>query len=196
MKTLAPFVLAALLGAPAFAQEPVRPAAPESKPAEAAKDRRMGLAKPIVMEKDREVYGGEPTLKETTKLEDIVKDPKAYDGKRVKVAGVIQDVCQKKGCFLFLKDGDVKTQVKFKDYAFFVPLDCAGRKIVVEGVPKVTLLKEALRRHYAEDQGKPKAEIEKIKGDETVVMLMVEAVEIGCAAPASPAESRPAKGKE
>jgi hypothetical protein len=195
MKRIALLALAALISVSATAQQPdpkaTKPQAPESKATGVEKDRRMGLAKPIVLTKDREVYGAELTLKETTKLDDIAKDPKAFEGRKVRVTGSIGDVCQKKGCFMYLKDGASTTQVKFTGYAFFVPLDVSGRTASVEGTPQVKVLTEGQRRHYAEDQGLPKAEIEKIKGPETVVMLVVDAVEITGAAPKT--ESKPAK---
>jgi hypothetical protein len=186
MKTLtASFLIAC--ATVALAQQPVpakdaakdapkaEPTKAESKPAE----RKLGLAKPIVMEKDREVYGSEVTIKEAVKLETVLKDPKAYEGKKVKVVAEIEGVCQKKGCWMNVKDGEQKSMVKFKDYKFFVPLDVAGRTVTFEAVPQVKTVTEAMRRHYAEDAGKSKEEIEKIKGDQTQVLLMAEAVEIG-----------------
>src|SRR5262245_7573522 len=110
MKRFALLALVAVIASPAMAQQTdpkgTKPQAAESKPAAAQKDRRMGLATPIVMTKEREVYGAELTLKEETKLADIAKDPKAYEGRKVRVTGAIEDVCQKKGCFMYLKDGD------------------------------------------------------------------------------------------
>jgi hypothetical protein len=196
MKRIVVFALVALVAPCIPAQQTgekqkTAPAA-ESRPADGGA-RRMGLAKPVVITAEREVYGAELAMKETTKLPDIMKDPKAFDGKRVRVTGTIGDVCQKKGCFMFLKEGDAKTQVKFKDYAFFVPFDVAGRTVVVEGTSQVKELSEAWRRHYAEDQGKSKEEIEKIKGSELVVMIVADAVEIRGGA--SAAESKPVEKK-
>lgn len=52
--------------------------------------------------------------------------------------------------------------VRFYDYGFFLPMDCAGKKIILEGnaFKSVTSVDEL--RHYAEDAGKSKEEIEKI----------------------------------
>lgn len=172
----------ALCAAFAVAQEPVEKK-PESKTeapkAESQPARKLGLAKPIVMEKDREVYGSEVKMKDATKLADVLKDPKAFEGKKIKVNAEIESVCLKKGCWMNVKDGDQKATVKFKDYKFFVPLDVDGRVVAFEAVPQVKLVTEAMRRHYAEDAGKSKEEIEKIKGDETQVIFMAEAVEVG-----------------
>jgi hypothetical protein len=140
--------------------------------------RNLGLAEPLVMEKDREVYGSEVTMKEGTLLAKVLNDPKAYEGKKVKITAEIESVCLKKGCWMNVKDGASKATVKFKGYKFFVPLDVDGRLTTFEAVPEVKVVSEAMRRHYAEDAGKSKEEIEKIKGDVTQVILMAEAVEI------------------
>jgi hypothetical protein len=200
MKTLAMFVLAALIAAPAFTQDkdPKAPAKAESRPSADAKGRRMGEAVPIVIEKDREVYGAELQFKESTKLADILKDPKSYSDRKVRVDATIDSVCQKRGCWMILKDGDARTQVKFQGYGFFVPFDVAGRKVSIEGQAKETELSEAMRRHYAQDAGKSKEEIEKIKGPEKAVMFIADAVEIGpvaTKADAAKAESKPVEKK-
>ena len=78
----------------------------------------------------------------------------------VKVAGKIESVCQKKGCWMNLvQEGQPDIFVKFKDYAFFMPLDCAGKEVVMEGIAfkEVTPVDEL--RHYAEDEGLSEAEI-------------------------------------
>ena len=187
MKLAITMLVVGTLGFSAFAQEEkkeapkqdgVKTEAPKAKE-EAKPARKMGLAKPIVLEKDNEVYGAKPTLAKATGLADLLKDPKAQEGKTIRVDGEVEGVCVKKGCWMTLKDGDKSMRVKFKDYAFFVPFDIAGRTATVEGKAEVMLVTEAMRRHYAMDAGKSKEEVEKIKGDETTVTFMAEAVKIG-----------------
>lgn len=200
MKTFAAFVLSLLAAVPAISQEP----APKAKEASAADtkpsmqaSRRMGEAKPIKMEKDREVYGSEVQLKETTKLPDVVKNPKEFAGRKLRITGTIQNVCQKRGCWMNIKEGDATTMVKFAEYAFFVPLDVAGRTVTIECTASEKDITEAMRRHYAQDAGKSKEEVEKIKGSEKGVLLVADAVEIGpiAKAEAKEAESKPADKK-
>jgi Domain of unknown function (DUF4920) len=200
MKTLASIFLAAFVAASAVSQDQdpkAKPAGAESRPSAESKPRRMGLAVPVLIEKDREVYGNELQFKETTKLAEVLKDPKSYAGRKVRVSGEIDSVCQKKGCWVVLKDGDARTQVTFTDYSFFVPLDVAGRKVSIEGIAKEKEIPEAMRRHYAQDAGKSKEEIEKIKGPEKTIVFVVDAIEIGPAAKAdaTKAESKPAEKK-
>jgi Domain of unknown function (DUF4920) len=79
----------------------------------------------------------------------------------VKIEGKATSVCQAKGCWMKL-EATPDMMVKFKDYAFFMPKDLAGKKVVCVGkaMRKVTPVDEL--RHYAEDAGKSAAEIAKI----------------------------------
>ncbi|WP_299128983.1 DUF4920 domain-containing protein [uncultured Winogradskyella sp.] len=80
----------------------------------------------------------------------------------VKMRGKITDVCSKKGCWMTLDMGNnEEVMVKFKDYGFFMPLDAKG-EVVVNGKAFVTETPIEELRHYAEDAGKSKEEIEAI----------------------------------
>ena len=93
---------------------------------------------------------------------------KGKDSLKVKLTGTITDVCQKKGCWMNLNIGNNQTmKVSFKDYAFFVPKDAAGKTTVIEGVAYTETTPVAELKHYAEDAGKSKEEIEKITQPET-----------------------------
>jgi hypothetical protein len=80
-----------------------------------------------------------------------------------KISGEIKEVCSKKGCWLSmdLPNGE-KMRVTFKDYGFFVPTNSQGFPIVMQGVAKLTETDVETLRHYAEDQGKSKEEVESI----------------------------------
>ena len=52
----------------------------------------------------------------------------------IALTATVAEVCQVKGCWMILLDGDTKVRVTFKDYGFFMPKDLAGAKVVVEGV--------------------------------------------------------------
>jgi hypothetical protein len=70
-----------------------------------------------------------------TKLEDVLAKP--ADGQKVRLEGTIKTVCRNKGCWMELAQGERSIHVTFKDYAFFVPKDAAGRAVVAEGLVKV-----------------------------------------------------------
>ncbi|MXN90207.1 DUF4920 domain-containing protein [Flavobacterium sp. Sd200] len=91
------------------------------------------------------------------------KGLKPGDSVSIKFATKIKDVCQKKGCWMSLQLPDEKESfVKFKDYAFFVPLNAAGQDAVVSGKAFVSEISVAQLRHYAKDGGKTEEEINKI----------------------------------
>jgi hypothetical protein len=64
-------------------------------------------------------------------LADVLAKPEA--GASVRLEGVIERVCQNKGCWLALKQGERSVHVTFAGYAFFVPKDSAGRPAALEG---------------------------------------------------------------
>ncbi|MCC7303174.1 MAG: DUF4920 domain-containing protein [Bacteroidia bacterium] len=92
------------------------------------------------------------------------------DSLNVKLSGKITDVCQKKGCWMEMEIGDGKTmRVSFKDYAFFVPKDASGKTAVIDGYAKIDTISVSDLKHYAEDAGKSKEEIEKITEPEVEI---------------------------
>lgn len=81
----------------------------------------------------------------------------------LKVQGTIESCCQKKGCWTEVVVNDSETvHITFKDYKFFVPMDAAGKTIIMEGVAKYDTTNVEMLKHLAEDAGKSKEEIEKI----------------------------------
>lgn len=123
-------------------------------------------------------FGGKFTLTDTVSLDDVIAGGAKYAGKNVRVKATISKVCKKKGCWMVLtgdkKDGQ-SVRVKFKDYGFFVPLDCSGKRTVVEGVLKRVEVAEAMRKHLAEDGGEdPK----KVTGKAVELTMMATAVDI------------------
>jgi len=77
------------------------------------------------------------------------------EDKNFKVKGVVEEVCQMKGCWLTLKNDQGKSiRITFKDYGFFVPKDISGKEVIIEGTASLILQTEDVARHYAEDVGK------------------------------------------
>ncbi len=89
--------------------------------------------------------------------QEVLADPAKYDGKDIKISGLVSAACQRKGCWMTLGDGQPgqpSMRVTFKDYGFFVPKDCMGKIAVVEGHFKVTTLSVAQAQHYASEAPK------------------------------------------
>lgn len=111
----------------------------------------------------------------------VMADAGKYDDKDVKVSGTVSAACQKKGCWMTIGTGEAGSQtvrVSFKDYGFFVPKDCLGKKAVVEGHFKVTTLSVAEAQHYAEDAVKEGAPAKKVTEPQKTYALVATGVEL------------------
>ena len=131
-----------------------------------------------VMTAEGEQFGDPITKKGVITFEDMVKKVEKEGGFEGKVVGNIESVCQVKGCWMNVVSEKIENEmfVKFKDYGFFMPLDCTGRKVIMEGKAyKETTSVEELR-HYAEDEGLSKEEIEKITEPEEELKFMANGV--------------------
>ena len=82
------------------------------------------------------------------------------DSAEVKVVAKVDDVCQAKGCWMKLDLGNgEQAMVKFKDYGFFMPMDIAGKDVIINGKAFVNEVPVDEQRHYAEDGGATPEEI-------------------------------------
>ena len=66
--------------------------------------------------------------------------------------------------------------VKFKDYGFFMPLDIVGKEVVLDGEASVKEVSVKQLKHYAEDAGKTKEEIAKIKEPKKELQFVAKGV--------------------
>ena len=94
-----------------------------------------------------------------------------------KIEGTVESVCKVKGCWMNVKTADNQVmRVTFKDYGFFVPKDIVGKTVVMEGTAETTTTPVDELRHYAQDAGKSKAEIEKITEPEKALSFVADGV--------------------
>jgi hypothetical protein len=107
-------------------------------------------------------FGAGLTLERALDLEEVARDPSQYTAAPILLHGRISDVCQRKGCWTVLSQGDANVRVRFKDYGFFLPKDSSGKQAYVEGVLKVETLSEKRARHYAEES--KTGDVETIEG--------------------------------
>lgn len=102
---------------------------------------------------------------------------KPGDTVSVKFKSKIKDVCSKKGCWMAMElPGGKESFVKFKDYAFFVPLNAAESEAIVSGKAFVSETSVAALRHYAKDGGQSDAEIAKITEPKVEYKFMADGV--------------------
>ncbi len=105
------------------------------------------------------------------------KGLKPGDTVAVKFKSKIKDVCQKKGCWMAMELPNGKESfVKFKDYAFFVPLNATDSEAIISGKAFISETSVAQLRHYAKDGGQSEAEIAKITQPKTEYKFMADGV--------------------
>lgn len=105
------------------------------------------------------------------------KSLKPGDTVNVKFKSKINAVCQKKGCWMSMAlPGGKESFVKFKDYAFFVPLNAAEQEAVVSGKAFVSETSVAQLRHYAKDGGESDEAIAKITEPKIEYKFMADGV--------------------
>lgn len=109
---------------------------------------------------------------------DILSKLNESDSVQVKFTGTVESVCQAKGCWMNITDGNAQNDifVKFKDYGFFMPKDISGRQVIMDGVAYRELTSVDELRHYAEDEGLPQEEIDAITEPKEELKFMASGV--------------------
>jgi uncharacterized protein DUF4920 len=93
-------------------------------------------------------YGGSPTIESAPLPLDRALTEENL-GRILAVKGRVAEVCKMKGCWMVLTDDRNTVRITFKDYAFFVPRDLAGKTVVAEGVLSRKVLTEEEAEHLA-----------------------------------------------
>jgi uncharacterized protein DUF4920 len=93
----------------------------------------------------------------------------------VLVSGTVEAVCQKKGCWMVVKDGTESARVMMKDHAFAVPIDARGKAVLVEGEITSRTFDEAQVKHLEQDKG---GDPDKVAGARKEHVLMATGVKI------------------
>jgi len=118
------------------------------------------------------------TLRETTPIAELSRHPETYFNRDVRIEGVIASACTQEGCFIEVVPEDGGGEgilVNFPDSTRF-PVDCAGRRAVVEGMFYQKIYPASRVAHWQGHsfrQGKPMGEFSLIK------RLTAKAAELG-----------------
>jgi Domain of unknown function (DUF4920) len=99
-------------------------------------------------------YGAGVKLAASTPIADILRDPKAFAGKTVRVEGRVSDVCEKRGCWMEVASEAAGEKIRFKvnDGEIVFPLEAKGQYALAEGVVAVNELTLEASRDYAKYQ--------------------------------------------
>lgn len=124
------------------------------------------------------IYGQLAEEKSAVAVDDLQNKlvDNAYAGQ---IKGRVAEVCKAEGCWIRLQKADGTTMmVRAKDHAFLMPENIVGKTVLIEGNATVKETSEEMRKHYAEDAGKSKEEIAKIKGPEKSVEFAAKGVKV------------------
>jgi Domain of unknown function (DUF4920) len=94
----------------------------------------------------------------------------------VKVQGRVKEVCKAEGCWLKMETENGTIMIKMKDHKFLVPLSMNGKTIVAEGTASLKETSVDMLKHYAEDAGKTKAEIDAIKEPKKEITMQAKGI--------------------
>jgi len=122
-------------------------------------------------------FGAAITADNAVTFADMMAKMQGVDSMAIKVKGTVDAVCQTKGCWMNIVDGQAGEMfVQFEDYGFFMPKDIAGREVIMEGYAYRDITPVDELRHFAEDEGKSKEEIEAITEPKEELKFMASGV--------------------
>lgn len=124
--------------------------------AEAAEPQQAGAAAEATSQQPGTVYGAGVSQAESVPMATLLADPKAYEGKAVRVEGTVTDVCPKRGCWFEMAGEQPGQKMRFKvrDGEMVFPMDAKGKYALAEGVVAVQALSLEETRQYLEYQAR------------------------------------------
>jgi hypothetical protein len=118
-------------------------------------------------------FGAGATADDAVEVDAAIAKVIANDGRKteVKIIGEVTEVCQMKGCWLRIKNGDEFLTVKMKGHKWFVPSALIGKKIIIDGSAEMKITSVDDLKHFLEDAGKSKEEIDAVKEPKKEVVV-------------------------
>ena len=136
--------------------------------------------KPIITDEKGQHFGEMISDVGVISFSELVTKMDQFDEVEAVVIGNVGSVCQAKGCWMNIVDSDGGTSeemfVKFKDYGFFMPLDIAGKDVIMRGKAYKEETSVDELRHYAEDEGKSAEEVAAISESIIELKFMADGV--------------------
>ena len=104
---------------------------------------------------DQSFGGAVPEVGEVKPLRKAIGDMVTIPSSpAIKISGLITEVCQARGCWMILVDGNTHARVFFENYEFFVPIETSMQRAVLYGTLSEQNLSIEEANHFAEDAGK------------------------------------------
>lgn len=148
----------------------------KNKPTAPASTKTPAKNKKLVRTLDGKVYGKKLSQTESVLISKILDNPKQYEGKLVRVEGLVTGVCAHRGCWINLAGDKPGKKLRFKvrDGVITFPMTEKGNYAVAEGVVRVNKLSLKQTRnflaHLAKEKGE-KFDESKITEPRTIVSL-------------------------
>jgi hypothetical protein len=114
-----------------------------------------------------DTLGAGVTLKDVTPIADLLEKPAEYEGRTVRVEGVVKAVCTHMGCWMALAPADAPdgptVRFKVEDGVIVFPVSAKGRRAAAQGVVERIAAtdaesKEAAAEHARAEGGTPRAQ--------------------------------------
>jgi len=92
-------------------------------------------------------------------INELINHPDRYVDRKVKIAGLVDDVCPMKGCWVEILAAQARETIRFKvqDDVIVFPVEAKGSEIVAEGILRKHEMSKAQSidwlRHLAEEKG-------------------------------------------
>ena len=106
---------------------------------------------------------------------ELIQNPAAHLDKSIRVTGTVSDVCQKKGCWMVLSEGEQHIRVLMKDHAFAVNKQGSGFECDIEGTVIAEKPNPETTAHY-ESEGREGAPVPEKADKEVTYRLIAHAV--------------------
>lgn len=113
-----------------------------------------------------ETFGAAPTVKEATPISQLLAKPADFQGKTVRVEGVVTSVCTMMGCWMALAPTDAPKGpailIKVADGVIVFPTSARGKRATAQGVVERVGTADAegqeAAREHAEHEGRVKTD--------------------------------------
>lgn len=108
-------------------------------------------------------FGEKTTLDGAVNADELTTILKDKQTAEIKIKGKVIEVCKMEGCWLKMETSSGPMMIRMKDHSFMVPLAMNGKTIIARGTAAFKETSVEMQKHYAEDAGKSKEEIEAIQ---------------------------------
>jgi len=113
-----------------------------------------------------ETFGAAPTVKDATPIAQLLAKPADFQGKTVRVEGIVTGVCTMMGCWMGIAATDApkgpSILIKVDDGVIVFPASARGKRATAEGVMErvgsADVEGQEAAREHAEHEGRPKTD--------------------------------------